>query len=440
MSAVPYELLHERVEQVTTVRHYGKVSQVVGLVVESAGPAVPIGRLCMIENHETGVRLPAEVVGFRDDRILLMPYGSLSGITPGAIVTSISDQLRVPVGDGLIGRVLGGLGEPIDGRGPILSTTNRCVAGHPVPVLSRRRITESLSTGVAALDLMTTVGRGQRLGIFAGSGVGKSVLLGMLARGSSADVTVIGLIGERGREVRDFVEKELGPNGLKRSVVVAVSSDQPPLVRIKGAMVATAIAEQFRDEGKDVLFLLDSITRVAMAQREIGLAVGEPPATKGYTPSVFTLLPTLLERAGSTDTGSITGLYTVFVEADDFNEPISDAVRSILDGHITLSRRLARRNQYPAIDYLDSISRLMRDVVTPDDVELAGAVRELAAAYAEAEDLITIGAYVSGSDPKIDRAIATMPKIDRLFRQQIDEIVDPAAARSELRAILADGT
>jgi flagellum-specific ATP synthase len=365
-----------------------------------------------------------------------MPLGPITGINPGAIVTSTADQLVIPVGPELVGRVLGGLGQPIDDKGPLVCSTTRSINSHPVPVLNRRRITKPLYTGVKAMDIMTTAGMGQRMGIFAGSGVGKSIMLGMMARGSTADVNVIALVGERGREVKEFIERDLGPKGMRNSVVVAVSSDQPALVRIKGAMVATAIAEHFRDQGRDVMLLLDSVTRIAMAQREVGLAAGEPPATKGYTPSVFAMLPTLLERSGNTEKGSITGFYSVLVEGDDFNEPISDAVRSILDGHVSLSRRLAALNQYPAVDCLDSISRLARDVCDEEELNLAAEVRELVAVYREAEDLINIGAYVKGSNPKIDRAIEKMDALNAFFRQGIFEQVDHAQSTSELRAIL----
>lgn len=437
MSFVPYEMYADRINRASTIKRYGKVTQVVGLIIESAGPAVSIGRLCRIENYDNSSRVMAEVVGFRDDRLLLMPYGNISGINPGAIVTSTSDQARVPVGEALIGRVLGGLGEPIDGKGPITSSVTRSIASDPIPVLQRRRIAEKVLTGVKVIDAMATVGKGQRMGIFAGSGVGKSVMLGMIARNSSADVNVIALVGERGREVREFIERDLGPAGLKRSVVVAVSSDQPALIRIKGAMTATAIAEHFRDQGKNVMLLLDSITRIAIAQREIGLAAGEPPATKGYTPSVFALLPSLLERAGCNDKGSITGLYTVLVEADDFNEPVSDAVRSILDGHVSLSRRLAALNQYPAVECLDSISRLMKDVVDEDHLALAGKIRELIATYREAEDLINIGAYAKGSNPRIDRSIERIDAINELFRQGITEKCSQDEVLEQMRAIVA---
>jgi flagellum-specific ATP synthase len=380
----------------------------------------------------------AEVVGFRDDRILLMPLGPISGITPGAIVTSTFEQLRVPVGDQLIGRILGGLGQPIDDKGPLLSTTMRPVYAEPIPALKRRRIEEPLRTGIRAIDLTCAIGNGQRMGIFSGSGVGKSVLLGMITRGSSADINVIALLGERGREVREFIERDLGPEGMKNSVVIAVTSDQPSLIRVKGAMVATTIAEHFREQGKNVMLLMDSLTRIAMAQREIGIAVGEPPTTKGYTPSVFALLPKLLERAGQSVRGSLTGIYTVLVEGDDFNEPVSDAVRSILDGHISLSRRLASRNQYPAIDVPDSISRLAKDVTTEEEQALAGEVRELLSVYREAEDLINIGAYVKGSNPGIDRAIDKHELLNDFFKQAIMELSDHEQAVLRLKEILAD--
>ena len=437
MSYISYDVYADRIERTDTVKRLGTVTQVVGLVIESAGPAVSIGRLCTIENRDDGSKVKAEVVGFRNDRILLMPFGPITGINPGAIVTSTMEKLRVPVGDQLIGRVLGGLGEPIDGKGPILSSVTRAVNGRSIPVLKRRRITEPLRTGIKAIDITAPLGKGQRMGIFAGSGVGKSVMLGMMARGSSADINVIALVGERGREVRDFIERDLGPEGLKRSVVVAVSSDQPALIRIKGAMVATSIAEHFRAQGKDVLLLMDSVTRVAMAQREIGLAVGEPPATKGYTPSVFAMLPTLLERAGNTEGGSITGLYSVLVEGDDFNEPISDAVRSILDGHVTLSRKLASVNQYPAVDCLDSISRLMPEIATDDEQQLAAEVRRLYATYREAEDLINIGAYVKGKNPAIDRAMDKVGPLNEFLRQGIFEQADHQECLKGLAAILA---
>jgi flagellum-specific ATP synthase len=440
VSPIPYDLYTDRLNKINTIKQSGRVVQIIGLVVESIGPAVSVGDLCRIENPETGEKIKAEVVGFRDNRILLMPLGPIAGITPGSIVVSTGEQLRIPVGEELIGRVLGGLGQPIDGKGPILSTKTRIIDSPPIPALKRNRIKQAVRTGIKAIDIMAACGQGQRMGIFAGSGVGKSVLLGMIARGSSADVNVVALVGERGREVREFIEKDLGEEGLKRSVVVVVTSDQPSLIRIKGANVATAIAEHFREQGMNVMLLMDSVTRIAIAQREIGLAVGEPPATKGFTPSVFAMLPRLLERAGNNERGSITGLYTVLVEGDDFNEPISDAVRSILDGHVALSRRLATVNQYPAVDILDSISRLMIDVSTPEHLALAANVREIVATYRESEDLINIGAYVKGSSIKIDYAISKIEEINQFFRQRIEERSDFDESLSRLAAIFAGGS
>ncbi len=436
MSLLPYDLYIERIHRANTITRFGRVTQVVGLVIEARGPSVPVGRLCTIENVDSRTRVRAEVVGFRNDRILLMPLDPIDGITPGAIVSSTSERLRVPVGPELIGRVVGGLGQPIDNRGPLTTPFVRPLNTDPIPALNRKRITEPLRTGVRAVDLTAAVGKGQRMGIFAGTGVGKSVMLGMMARGSSADVKVIALVGERGREVREFIESDLGPEGMANTVVVAVTSDQPSLIRIKGALVATTVAEYFRDQGQDVMLLMDSLTRIAMAQREIGIAVGEPPTTKGFTPSVFALLPKLLERAGNTETGSITGLYAVLVEGDDFNEPISDAVRSVLDGHVTLSRRLASRSQYPAVDILDSISRLMKDVCTQQQIDLAAQLRELVSVYREAEDLITIGAYAKGSDPKIDRAISKIDEINSFMSQGIHELDNYDRSLEQLKAIL----
>ena len=438
MTHMAYDVYAERIATARSIKHFGKVTKVVGLVIESAGPAVSVGRLCQIENFDNSARIKAEVVGFHDDRILLMPLGPISGITPGAIVTSTFEQLRVPVGDQLIGRILGGLGQPIDGQGPLLATSMRPVHSEPIAALKRRRIDQPLRCGIRAIDLTCAIGKGQRMGIFSGSGVGKSIMLGMMARGSSADINVIALVGERGREVREFIERDLGDEGLKNSIVVAVTSDQPSLIRVKGAMVATAIAEHFRDQGCDVMLLMDSLTRIAMAQREIGIAVGEPPTTKGYTPSVFALMPRLLERAGQTTEGSITGIYTVLVEGDDFNEPVSDAVRSILDGHVSLSRRLATRNLYPAVDIPDSISRLAKDVSTDEELRLAGEVRKLISVYREAEDLINIGAYVKGSNPAIDRAIDKHEPLDEFFHQAIMEKSDHEDSVQQLAELLAD--
>jgi flagellum-specific ATP synthase len=364
----------------------------------------------------------AEVVGFKQDRALLMPLGETAGIQPGTPVVAIHSPFTVPIGRGLLGRVIDGLGRPLDGLGPLPRTRaalHERFSPHP---LRRPTITETLQTGVRAVDGLLTVGKGQRMGIFAGSGVGKSTLLGMLARNTTSDVSVIALIGERGREVRDFIEHNLGPEGLARSVVIASTSDHPPLVRLKGAWTATTIAEAFRDEGLDVTLLMDSVTRLAMAQREVGLAIGEPPAMRAYPPSVFALLPKLLERAGTSETGTITGFYTVLVEGDDLNEPITDTVRSILDGHIVLSRALAGENHYPAIDVLGSVSRLMTELASPEHREAAGKFREIMATYERSKDLINIGAYAKGSNPYIDKAIALLPEIRAFLRQDGDDV------------------
>lgn len=438
MKSIPYDLYARRIDEISTIMHSGRVVKIVGLIVESEGPAVSINDLCQIENSETGQKLSAEVIGFRDSRILLMPLGPVTGITPGSAVISTGEQLRVGVGEELIGRVIDGLGCPIDGKGPIICSTTRTIDADPIPALKRKRITKALRTGIAVVDIMASIGQGQRMGIFSGSGVGKSVMIGMMARGSSADINIIALVGERGREIREFIEKDLGPEGLKRSIVVAVTSDQPGLIKVKGAMTATVIAEYFRDQGKNVMLLMDSITRIAAAQREIGLAAGEPPATKGYTPSVFAMLPKILERAGTNEKGSITGLYSVLVEGDDFNEPISDAIRSILDGHVTLSRKLASHNQYPAVDVIDSVSRLILDVATPEHIELVGKVREIIATYRESEDLINIGAYVKGSSPKIDYAISKIDQLNQFFRQGIKEKRDFDESLSALAEIISD--
>ena len=346
------------------MRRSGRVTQIVGLVIESQGPNVNLGDLCYVSSRGGSQAIPAEVVGFRQNRVLLMPIAEMEGIGPGCEVISAQGTLKVTVGQGLLGRILDGMGRPMDGKGPLVSSREYPLNALPPPPLTRRRIEEPLSVGVRAIDALLTLGKGQRVGIMAGSGVGKSTLLGMMARNTEADISVIALIGERGREVREFIERDLGEEGLKRSVVVVATSDQPALVRIKGALTATAIAEYFRDQGRDVMFMMDSVTRFAMAQREVGLTVGEPPATRGYTPSVFAMLPKLLERSGTGANGSITGIYTVLVDGDDMNEPIADAVRSILDGHIVLSRSIAAQNHYPAIDILNSVSRVMSEVVT----------------------------------------------------------------------------
>ncbi len=415
------EALMETIDGVDTMSHYGKVSQIVGLVVEATGPVdVAIGELCVV-GHPGASAIRAEVIGFRDHRVLLMPLGEIEGIKPGTEVFATHSPLQVAVGDGLRGRILDGLGRPIDDEGPIHALEHRPIHAKAPHPLNRRRIKEALGTGVRAIDGLVTCGKGQRMGIFSGSGVGKSTLLGMMARHTEADINVIALVGERGKEVLDFIEENLGEHGLRRSVVIVSTSEQPALIRLKAAFVATTIAEYFRDQGKDVMLVMDSLTRVAMAQREIGLAAGEPPTTKGYTPSVFALLPRLLERVGMTRRGSITGLYTVLVEGDDMDDPIADASRAILDGHLVLSRRLASRAQYPPIDVRESISRAMKDVVSTAQWDRAMEVKALLAAFSEAEDLVNIGAYVSGSNPQIDRAIQFIDPIEGFLRQPVDE-------------------
>lgn len=398
----------------------GRVTQLIGLTIESQGPAATIGDLCLIESRNARP-IYSEVVGFKDKKILLMPLGDFAGVGPGATVTAMGRPLRVGVGPEILGRVLDGLGSPIDGKGPLYTESSYPVHGEVVKPLDRQRISQILPVGVRTIDGLLTCGKGQRIGIFAGSGVGKSTLLGMMARNAEADINVIALVGERGREVREFIERDLGEEGLKRSVVVVATSDQPALVRLKGAQVATAIAEYYRDQGMDVLFMMDSVTRFAIAQREVGLAVGEPPATRGYTPSVFALLPKLLERTGPGKVGTITAFYTVLVEGDDMNEPIADTVRGILDGHIVLARKIAERQHFPAIDSLASVSRLMAEIATTDHLRAAGRLRNLVAVYRDAEDLINIGAYVRGSNSEIDEAIALYPKITRFLQQGTHE-------------------
>jgi flagellum-specific ATP synthase len=417
-SADPYIA---EIQAADLIQHNGKVRQVIGVVVESDGPAMAIGETASIEYKRSASPVLAEVVGFRDSKVLLMPLGDLGGIGAGSDVVSLGKPLQIGLTNGLLGRVLDGLGRPIDGLGRIHDAMRAEVSGTPPNALTRKRVDTPLSMGVRAIDGLLTVGKGQRVGIFSGSGVGKSTVLGMIARNTSADVNVIALVGERGKEVRDFIERDLGEAGLKRSVVVVATSDQPALVRIKAAFVATRIAEFFRDQGLDVMLMMDSVTRFAMAQREVGLAIGEPTTTRGYTPSVFALLPKLLERAGTSDVGTITALYSVLVDGDDMNEPVADAVRSILDGHIVLSRALAAANQYPAIDVLASVSRVMVDVVPPSHQAAASAVRDLMATYREAEDLINIGAYVAGSNPRVDLALARIDSIKMFLRQGIYE-------------------
>ncbi len=398
----------------------GRVSDLIGLIIEATGLEVEIGEVCMVGDGRGRPRVATEVVGFRSGRTLLMPLGELHGIGPGTLVDPTGEPFRVAVGESLLGRVIDGLGTPLDELEPPDAIAWRSTTAAPPDALSRPRIHDRVGLGVRALDGLIPCGRGQRLGIFAGSGVGKSSLLGMIARSTTAEVNVIALVGERGREVREFIERDLG-DALDHSVVVVATSDQPALVRIRAAFTATAIAEYFRDRGRNVMLMMDSVTRFAMAQREVGLAIGEPPATRGYTPSVFALLPKLLERAGTSPHGSITGLYTVLVDGDDMNEPIADAVRAILDGHIVLARSIAHTGHYPAIDVLQSVSRLIGELVSP---ELQGAGQHLRAAlavYREKEDLISIGAYKSGTDAVLDAAIALRGEINAFLRQSVDE-------------------
>ncbi|MBN2038652.1 MAG: flagellar protein export ATPase FliI [Spirochaetes bacterium] len=409
------------IKETDVIKFTGKVERVVGLTIEAKGPVVKHGELCRIE-IEGDEPLYAEVVGFNKDRIILMPIGEMRGVVSGAQVTAAGSSLSVPVGNELLGRVIDGLGKPLDGKGEIFTKERYPVIGKSINPLERTIIDQPQSVGVRAIDGMITVGKGQRIGIFSGSGVGKSILLGMIARYTSADVNIIVLIGERGREVRNFVDRELGEEGLKRSVVVVATSDQPPMLRIRGAFLGHALAEYFRDQGRDVNILMDSVTRFALAQREVGLAAGEPSATRGYPPSVFSLLPKLLERSGTKEgSGSITGLYTILVEADDMNDPIADAVRGILDGHILLDRNMATKGHYPAIDVLGSVSRCMRDVIDKDHLQASTRFRQLLAAYKEAEDLINLGAYARGSNSTVDKAIEMIDKINDFLRQDMYE-------------------
>ena len=417
------EKFNEAIDSCKSMNMIGKVVQIVGLVIECSGPNVSMGELCYVQSHFDDVEpLPAEVVGFREGYVLLMPLGETKGIGPGCQVVSAQKVWQVKVGPELLGRVIDGLGNPIDGKGPILCKSEYPIQADPPAPLDRPVIKDSLYVGVRAIDGLITMGQGQRIGIMAGSGVGKSTLLSMIARNTEADISVIALVGERGREVKEFIERDLGEEGLKRSVVVVATSDKPALVRIKGALTATAIAEYFRDQGRKVILMMDSVTRFAMAQREVGLTVGEPPATRGYTPSVFALLPRLLERAGTSAKGSITGIYTVLVDGDDMNEPIADAVRSILDGHIVLSRNIAAQNHFPAIDVLASVSRVMSAVVPKEHMEANRKLRALMAVYKEAEDLIHIGAYVKGSSQKIDEAIQKIDAINDFLCQGVFEV------------------
>ena len=414
----------KRLAEINTLTSSGIISRAVGLVIESNGPAVSVGDMCLLTGLEGEPNSQLEVIGFRDETVLLMPLGRMPRVRAGDSITAAGTSASVPVGERFLSRVIDAMGRPLDDRGPIEAKDHYPLHRDSTNPLARANITAPLGTGVRAIDGLLTVGVGQRIGIFGGSGVGKSTLLGMMAKNTAADLNVIALIGERGREVRGFIERELGEEGMKRSVLVVSTSDDAPLVRIRAAMAATALAEYFKDQGANVLLIMDSVTRFAMAQREIGLAAGEPPSSRGYTPSVFGLLPRLLERAGNFAAGgSITGFYTVLVEGDDMNEPIADSVRSILDGHITLSRSLAARNHYPCIDILHSNSRLFSEVTTPDHRAAAGYLRELLAAYINAEDLINIGAYQQGSNHRIDEAIARHEPMIRYLRQEREDSI-----------------
>jgi flagellum-specific ATP synthase len=410
-----------RLRHVDLLKVNGRVTQIIGLVIESIGPNSSLGEVCVIKSRAGEDVCLSEVVGFRDSHVLSMVLGDATKVSPGSEIVATGRSLSVGLGDALLGRVIDGLGKPLDGKGPIESEEVRSIYSAPPNPLERRRITQPIVTGIRSIDTLLTCGKGQRVGIFAGSGVGKSVMLGMIARNTSADVNVIALVGERGREVGEFIDRELGPEGLRRSVVVVATSDQAALIRLKAAFMATTIAEYFRDRGLDVMLLMDSVTRLAMSQREVGLAIGEPPTTKGYTPSVFAMLPKLLERAGNAKKGSITGLYTVLVEGDDMNEPVADAVRSILDGHIVLSRRLAAGGHYPAVDPLESVSRVMAAITTNEHRAAVHWLLDMMATYREAEDLINIGAYVKGSNPRIDQALKRIDAIRAFLRQASDE-------------------
>ncbi len=421
------------------IRVNGRVTQVVGLLIEATGPQNPVGDVCHIITPQGP--LPCEIVGFRRGSVLLMPLIHTEGIRQGSEVVPTGMPLTAPAGEELLGRMLDGLGNPIDDKGDLPAGIKRVAINRAPPnPLTRKRIQKPLPTGVKVLDGLLTIGGGQRMGIFAGSGVGKSTLMGMICRSSQADINVVALVGERGREVREFLEKDLGPEGMRRSIVVVATSEQPALVRVKAAFTATAIAEYFRDKEKNVMLMMDSVTRFALAQREIGLAVGEPPTTRGYTPSVFSLLPKLLERAGTAKKGSITGIYTVLVEGGDMDEPVADAVRGILDGHLLLSRELAHQNIYPAVDILGSISRLMPEITEKSHYELAGKLRNIYSTYVKNADAISLGAYKAGSDPRIDEAIKKHPLIEAYIKQGINEAVSFSDSIAELAKIVGQGS
>ncbi len=437
---ISLESYFSKLRQSNPIKTVGSVKRAVGLVVESLGPPVSVGELCEIVGNKGEKGIPAEVIGFRDNYVLSMPLFKVHGVKLGDKVVCRRKQASVPVSSALLGRIIDAMGNPIDDLGPITASEEYPLHPAGTNPLERQNIQAALGTGIRAIDGLLTCGKGQRIGIFGGSGIGKSTLLGMMARYTSADVNVISLVGERGREVRTFIERDLGEEGLKRSVVVVSTSDQPPLLRIRAALVATTVAEYFRNQGKDVLLVMDSVTRFAMAQREVGLAAGEPPSSKGYTPSVFSLLPRLLERAGNFRSGgSITGFYTVLVEGDDMNDPIADSVRSLLDGHVVLDRDLAWHNHYPCIDVLGSVSRLMPDLVPSSYMAKAGRIREWLATFQKAEDMVNIGAYVKGSNPKIDLALRKIDAVNSFLIQRSDERVTVEAALSAVEEITGDG-
>ena len=417
-SFIDFEQFHSALHDVNLLSHKGSILRVAGLTIESSGPAVGLGQICKIQIRN-GKTVLAEVIGFKERHLILLPLEHIGGISPGDTVTALDRPRFIYLGDNILGRVLDGLGRPIDGKGPLGSNEKRPLDNMSPPPLSRKIISEPLALGIRAIDGILTCGKGQRIGIFSGSGVGKSVLLGEIANASDANVNVVALVGERGREVREFLEKDLGPEGLERSVIIVATSDSAPIERVKAAFVAVTIAEYFRDQGKDVLFMMDSLTRFAQAQREVGLSAGEPPATKGYCPSVFSLMPRLSERLGCSDTGSITGILTVLAEGDDLEDPVADSARSLLDGHIVLSRKLADRAHYPAIDVLQSVSRLMNTVVSEEHKKAAQKFREIYAVYTDAEDLINIGAFSSGSNKRIDGSIALIDRIHNFLAQPI---------------------
>lgn len=431
-----FEQLTRQVRNSETYSLTGKIENIVGMSIEASGGHAAVGDICRIYNSETGTQVTAEVVGFKNDHILLMPYSEMHGISAGNFVRNTGGQLTLQVGEFLRGRIINALGQPIDGKGLFEGGTSYCIGGNYINPLRRPPIRERMEFGVKAIDGMVTIGKGQRIGIFAGSGVGKSTLMGMIAKNVKADINVIALVGERGREVLEFVEKDLGEEGMRRSILVVATSDQPAMLRMKCPSVATGIAEYFRDQGYDVLLMMDSLTRFAMAQREIGLAIGEPPVARGYTPSIYAELPKLLERSGNFERGSITGVYTVLVEGDDTNEPISDTVRGILDGHIILSRQLANANHYPAIDVSGSISRLMVEIVSPEHRQLSAQIRDILSIYEKNIDLVSIGAYKPGSNRKLDFALSKIDAVNAFLRQEIDEAFSYEQTIELLKAIV----